>query len=273
MSVSASDAAFVRELVQRRAAIQLDAAKDYLIEMRLAQVVRDTGISSIAELIGRARGGDRATDTKIIEAITTHETSFYRDLQPFETLKKVLLPRLMAARTATRKLTIWCGACSSGQEPFSVAMLILEHFPQLAGWGLRIIATDLSEQVLAKARAAAFTQMEMNRGLPAALLVKYFARCGLNWHLRPEVTRLVEFRQLNLIENWSMTPRPDIVFLRNVLIYFDLPTKRAILNRVSQVVAPDGALFLGAAETTLNVSDRWERIAVDKHSYYQVISP
>jgi chemotaxis protein methyltransferase CheR len=186
-------------------------------------------------------------------------------------LKKVLLPRLTASRAASRKLTIWCGACSSGQEPFSVAMMILENFPLLAGWSLRIIATDLSEQVLAKARAAAFTQMEMNRGLPAALLVKYFDRRGLYWHLKPEVTRLIEFRQLNLIDNWSMTPRPDIVFLRNVLIYFDLPTKRVILDRLSQSIAADGALFLGAAETTLNVSDRWERIAVDKHSYYQVI--
>lgn len=270
MSVSPADAQFVRELVLRRSAIQLDAAKDYLIEMRLSQLARETGLPGIAELIAKART-DRRFDVKIIEAITTHETSFYRDLLPFDALREVLLPKFIAARATTRMLTIWSAACSSGQEPYSIAMQILEHFPELARWPVRIIATDISEQVLAKARDASFTQLEVNRGLPATLLVKYFERSGTHWKLAEPVRKLVEFRKLNLIEPWTVTPRPDIVLMRNVLIYFDLPTKRTILERVAEAIAPDGALLLGAAETPLGVTERWDRVAAgNKHIYYQV---
>jgi chemotaxis protein methyltransferase CheR len=149
-------------------------------------------------------------------------------------------------------------------------MLLLEHFPALAAQAARIVATDLSAQVLAKAAAAQFSQLEINRGLPAAYMIKYFERHGLSWQIKPQVRRLVEFRQLNLIDPWVLSPKPDIVFLRNVLIYFDLPTRRAILDRVRAAIAPGGALFLGAAETTLNVADGWERIVIDKCTYYRV---
>jgi len=270
MSVSAQDAAFVRELVRRRAAITIDVAKDYLISMRLGQAAADSGLTSISELVERARQGDKEANTRIIEAITTHETSFFRDLQPFETLTKVLLPKFAPAGAAVRPMNIWCGACSSGQEPYSIAMLLLEHFPALAAQAARIVATDLSAQVLAKAAAAQFSQLEINRGLPAAYMIKYFERHGLSWQIKPQVRRLVEFRQLNLIDPWVLSPKPDIVFLRNVLIYFDLPTRRAILDRVRAAIAPGGALFLGAAETTLNVADGWERIVIDKCTYYRV---
>ena len=272
MSVSPSDAAFVRELVLRRSAIQLDDQKDYLIEMRLAQLAREQGLKDIAALVDQARSGLRDMSVKIIEAITTHETTFFRDFQPFETLRLTLLPRLIAARSAQRTLTIWSAGCSSGQESYSIAMLLLENFPTLATWKISIVGTDLSEQVLARAREATFKQMDVNRGLPARLLIKYFTKVGLHWRLNPEVRRLVEFRQLNLIDPWSFLPKPDIVFLRNVLIYFDVQTKRLILDRVRQTIARDGVLFLGAAETTLNVATGWERVATDKHSYYQVQS-
>jgi chemotaxis protein methyltransferase CheR len=268
MAVSAADAAFVRELVLRRSAIKLDEAKDYLIEMRLAPLLAENGAESIAALIGKARQGDRGVDTQIIEAITTHETSFYRDIAPFETLQKVLLPALKVSRNATRQLSIWCAACSSGQEPYSIAMLLLEHFPDIASWPVRIIATDLSERVIARAQMARFTQMDVNRGLPAAQLVKYFERHGTHWQLKPMVRQLVQFKALNLLDTHSFPIRPDIIFLRNVLIYFDVPTKRKILDRVREIIAPGGALFLGAAETTLNVAEGWERIADGRHSYY-----
>ena len=269
MSVSPEDAAFVRELVLRRSAISIDVAKDYLISMRLGQAATYCGLASVAELVERARRGDKDANTQIIEAITTHETSFFRDLRPFETLTKVILPKYAAAGGVPRPINIWCGACSSGQEPYSIAMLLLEHFPALAAQPRRIVATDLSAKVLAKAGEGKFSQLEINRGLPAALLVKYFEHHGMTWQVKPDVKRLVEFRQMNLIDPWVLMPKPDIIFLRNVLIYFDLPTRRAILDRVRSAIAPGGALFLGAAETTLNVAEGWERIAIEKCTYYK----
>jgi chemotaxis protein methyltransferase CheR len=268
MPVNAADAAFVRNLVRVRSAILLDDAKDYLIEMRLAPLARDRGLASVGDLVRKARDGDPELDVKIVEAIATHETSFFRDLLPFDTLRKELLPKMLTARQSTRSLNIWCAACSSGQEPYSIAMMLLEQFPQLAAWTVRILATDLSVQVLAKASEGKFTQMEVNRGLPAALLLKYFTKAGVSWQLKREVRGMVEFRQLNLIDPWSLQPHPDIVLLRNVLIYFDVPTKRRILERVRQYIAPDGALFLGAAETTLNVDEQWRRITSEQSVYY-----
>jgi len=270
MSVNPQDAAFVRELVQKRSAITIDVAKDYLISMRLTQAARDNGFASILDLVEKARQGDKAANTSIIEAITTHETSFFRDLQPFETLTKVILPKFIAAGAPVRPINIWCGACSSGQEPYSIAMLMLEKFPTLAAQSVRIVATDLSAQVLAKASKGEFSQLEINRGLPAAMLVKYFDRHGMSWQVKPAVKRLVEFRQLNLIDPWVISPKPDIVFLRNVLIYFELQTRRTILDRVRSQLAPGGALFLGAAESTLNVAEGWERIVIEKYTYYKV---
>ncbi|HEY6924316.1 MAG TPA: protein-glutamate O-methyltransferase CheR [Steroidobacteraceae bacterium] len=270
MEVTPQDAQFVRELVFRRAAIKLDDEKDYFIEMRLAQLASTCGASSIAELVDGARRGLSGAEIRIIEALTTHETYFFRDLHPFEIMKKQVIPELMAARQSARQLTIWCAACSSGQEPYSLALMLRENFTALATWKIRIVATDLSEQILAKARDGIFTQIEMNRGLPAAYLPKYFERSGLHWQIRTDIRAMVEFRQLNLIDNWFLTPTPDLVMLRNVLIYFDLPTKRRILDRVRQQIASDGRLFLGAAETTLNVAEGWERMANDKQTYYRV---
>lgn len=270
MDVTAQDAQFVRELVLRHTAIRLDGEKDYFIQMRLSQLADASGEGSVCDLVDKARRGVPGADVRIIEALATHETYFFRDVHPFDALRKDLLPRLIKAREASRQLTIWCAACSSGQEPYSLAMMIRDHFANLDQWKVQIVATDMSEQILTKARSATFTQMEVNRGLPAAYLPKYFERHGLNWKLRDDVRSMVDFRQLNLIDNWSVTPKPDLVLLRNVLIYFDVPAKRRILDRVRQQMAADGALFLGAAETTLNVADGWERVAEGKHVYYKI---
>ena len=267
--LSASDSAYLRDLLKRRAAIDLDASKHYLLEQRLEQLVRDAGFGSVAQLVQQSRTGAAKVDTQIIEAMTTHETLFFRDLHPFEIVRNALLPALAAARERSRTLTIWSAACSSGQEPYSIAMLLLEHFPQLADWPVRIIATDISDKVLARAREGRFQQIEVNRGLPASLLVKFFDRVGTEWQIKPAVRKLVEFRKLNLLDSWSLLC-PDIVFMRNVLIYFDLNDKRAILNRLKQAIARDGALFLGTAETTLMVDDGWERVSFEKASYYKV---
>lgn len=269
VSITADDAAFVRELLLRRAAIVIDDTKQYLLETRLDQLARETGFESIAALIAQARATSPKLDTKIVEALTTHETSFLRDLAPFEVLRDVVLPALIAARERMRSLTIWSAACSTGQEPYSIAMMILEHFPSLENWPVRIVATDLSEAVLVRARQGAFRQLEVNRGLPATFLVKHFERKGADWQVKARVRALVEFRQLNLLDPWGSL-RPDIVFMRNVLIYFDVKTKRTLFQRLRQVLAPDGALFLGGAETTIGIDENWERVNVKKSVYYRV---
>lgn len=273
MDVTPQDAAFVRELVHRRSAILLDSEKDYFIQMRLAQLASDKGVGSIGELVQRARAGMPGADISIIEALTTHETSFFRDVHPFEALRTEVIPGLIARREACRQLVIWCIACSTGQEPYSIAMLLKEHFPQLANWKVTIIGTDLSERVLERARAAEFSQLEVNRGLPAAKLVRYFERSGMHWRLRAELRAMVEFRKLNLIDTWSLSPTPDVVMLRNVLIYFDVPSKRRILDRIREQIAPDGTLFLGSAETTLNVAEGWERVPHERNTSYKVRVP
>ena len=269
-SVEPLDAAFVRELVYKRAAIVLDESKTYLIENRLESLARELGVASIAEVVASARKGAPGMETRIVEAITTHETSFFRDLHPFEALKRQVLPALVEKRRATKELTIWSAACSSGQEPYSIAMLLLDHFPEAAKWPAKVIATDLSEQVLARAREGRFKQLEVNRGLPAPLLVKHFEKSGTEWLLKKAVKDLVEFRQLNLLGGWTLYPKPDVVFMRNVLIYFDTPTKQQILKRLRTFIPTDGVLFLGAAETTLGVDDAWERVGNGPSTYYRV---
>jgi chemotaxis protein methyltransferase CheR len=268
-NVSASDAAFVRELVRRRSAISLDESKHYLIETRLIDVAREAGFDSIADLLAAVRRSAGTMDVKIVEALTTHETSFFRDAAPFEALKNAVLPTLARTRSATRMLTIWCAACSSGQEPYTIAMMLNEHFPELAGWPVRIIGTDISESILAKARTGTFRQLEVNRGLPASYLTKYFHRSGLDWQVAPHIRSMVEFRNLNLLDPFGSL-RPDIVFMRNVLIYFENATKKNILERVRSILAKDGVLFLGSAETTMGVDEAWERVSYERTVYFKV---
>jgi chemotaxis protein methyltransferase CheR len=267
--ITETDAAYVRELVLRRAAIHLDASKQYLLENRLEQAAKERGLPGARELVAQSRSGQAALDTVIIEALTTHETSFFRDLTPFETLRLELLPALIRERERTRTLCFWSAACSTGQEPYSIAMMLLHHFPQLATWRISIVATDLSEQVLAKARAGVFRQLDVNRGLPAAMLVKHFTRVGADWVINPNVRAMVEFRQVNLLAPWTGVPRPDVAFLRNVLIYFEPETRRTILGRMRNLLGPSGILFLGAAETTMGLDDGWDRLPV-KASCYRV---
>ncbi len=265
------DFEYVRRLVRERAAIVLEDGKAYLAESRLVPVAREEGFASVAELIARIRSERFGRlHRKVVEAMTTNETSFFRDVAPFEALRTVGFPELLARRATERVLHVWCAAASTGQEPYSVAMLLREHFPELATWTVRLLATDLSTEVLARARAGRFTQLEVNRGLPASCLVRYFERDGAYWVLGEEVRRMVEFRELNLAEPWPPLPPMDVVLLRNVLIYFDLDTKRAVLGRLRRVLRADGWLFLGGAETTLNVDDAFERVQVGRASAYRV---
>jgi chemotaxis protein methyltransferase CheR len=271
MSLSATDFDYVRTLVKDRSAIILEPSKTYLVDSRLSPIVRKLNMNSIGELVTRMRQ-ERFGELhrSVIEAMTTNETSFFRDVHPFEAMKTKIVPELMAKRAAERSLTIWCGACSSGQEPYSIAMLLRENFPELAGWRLQILATDLSTEILDRAKRGVFSQLEVNRGLPAALLVRHFTRQGLEWQVSDTVRNMITFRELNLIESWPSMPRVDVVFLRNVLIYFDIPTKKSILAKIRQVMRPDAYLFLGGAETTMNLDDVFERVQLEKTGCYRM---
>ncbi len=268
MTLAAADFGFVKDLVYKKAAIVLESGKEYLVDVRLSGLARQEGLPSVAELIGKARQDPYGLQVKVVEAMTTNETLFFRDVHPFDALRHEILPQLITARANVRSLTFWSAACSTGQEPYSVAMLLQEHFPQLASWRIRIIGTDLSRGALEQAKEGTYKQLEVNRGLPASHLVKYFDRQGPHWQIKSDIRRLVEFRQMNLIEPWGEFGRPDVVFLRNVLIYFNVDTKKTLLRRVRQVLGPMGALFLGGAETTLGLSDDFERRTHGKAVYY-----
>jgi chemotaxis protein methyltransferase CheR len=204
-----------------------------------------------------------------VEAMTTNETSFFRDHHPFDALRTQIIPDLINRKAASKQLTIWCAAASTGQEPYSVAMLLREHFPVLTSWKLTFIATDLSTQVLAKARSGRYGQLEVNRGLPAPLLVKYFTKDGTEWVVKEELRNMIDYRELNLIETWPALPVLDLVMIRNVLIYFDVPTKKKILGNIRQRMAPHGYLMLGGAETTLGIDEQFERVQIDKGVAYR----
>ena len=271
IAISKSDFNYVRDLVRRHSAISLEPDKAYLIETRLAPLARQTGFDSLQALIAslRTKPGADLRD-RVIEAMFTHETSFFRDGHPFEILKSMILPSLLAKRPLGQNLTIWCAACSSGQEPFSVAMLAREHFPDLARGRLRTIATDLSEPILARAREGLYTQTEINRGLPPALLARYFDKQGSCWRLKLEIRRMVDFQRSNLAEEWPNLPSPDIIFMRNVLIYFDQETKKSILSKIRKTLKPDGYLILGSSETTLNLDPTFESLSIGKTVCYQL---
>ena len=261
---------YFRGLLQRRAAIVLEDEKAYLVESRLSLLSHREGFPSLGALATHLRsGGDDRLQRKVVEAMTTNETSFFRDAHPFQSLRQAVLPDLLRRRGAERILSVWCAACSSGQEPYSVAMLLREYGPALEGWNVRIIASDLSTEMLERARLGRYTDAEVNRGLPAPLLEKYFRRHGGEWRIRDDLRGMVEFRAINLIDPWPALPALDVVLLRNVLIYFDLPAKRCTLERVRKVLRPDGCLFLGGSETTLNLHDGYERVAVGPSICYR----
>ena len=271
MALDPKDFDRVRELVLKRSGIVLDETKGYLVDARLTTLVRKLNLGTPEALM--AKFADPAVQSAIVEAMTTNETSFFRDLHPFEALKTQVLPQLLASRGDQRKLTIWCAASSTGQEPYTLAILLKEHFPQLANWHLTFVASDLSTEVLEKAKTGRYSQLEMNRGLPAPLLVKYFKKVGLEWEVKPEVRAMIDFRKVNLLEAWPLLPPADLVLMRNVLIYFDIPTKKQIFARLRRVMQPDGFLFLGAAETTLNIDDAFVRSSWEKSGCYKLKAP
>lgn len=262
--------AFIKNLVYKRSAIVLDGDKTYLIEARLGPLARAEGFKSIDALVDRLRAQPAdGLHSKVVEAMTTNETTFFRDQHPFDALRDDIIPTLRKSRQDKRSLAIWSAACSTGQEAHSIGMIFKEKFPELDSWQIKMLGTDLCNAALVRARAAKYMQIEVNRGLPAPLLLKYFTRDGADWQLKDSIRGMVEYRWMNLIDPWPKLPVFDVIFLRNVLIYFDVPTKRTILARMKQVLAPDGYLFLGGAETTLRIDDDFERIQCGKSVFYR----
>ncbi len=259
---------YLRGFLKTRSGLVLSNDKQYLIESRLMPIVRKQGMAGIPELVQKLRApGNEALASKVTEAMTTNESFFFRDKTPFDHFKEVMLPALMKARAARRHIRIWCAAASTGQEPYSLAMILKEMGPQLAGWRFEIVGTDLSGDVLERAKAGAYTQFEVQRGLPIQMLLKYFTQNGDQWVISPDIRSMVHYRTLNLLNDFSALGQFDIVYCRNVLIYFDQPTKIDVLNRTSRLTASDGYLLLGAAETVVGLTDAFKPVA-DRRGLY-----
>ena len=270
MKVNPEQLTFLSAFLRRRSGVVIDQSKAYLVEARLLPVLRQRGIPDLQALVERIKGArEPALEKDVLNAMMTHETSFFRDKSPFETVKR-MLPGLLERRAVARHLVIWSAAASSGQEAYSLAMLLNEHFrAAIAGWSVRILATDFSEPVLAQARAGLYSDLEVSRGLPVEFRDKYFVRLQGKWSIGHECRKLVEFRVMNLLDPWQGVPPCDLVFLRNVLIYFDVATRAALLAKMRPAVRPDGALFLGGAETMLGVCDSYERLEGVGCCYYR----
>jgi len=252
--VTPLDYEFLRKLLRECSGLDLSSDKQYLVESRLIPLARRVGLPGIAELVAKIRSGSDALTSEVVEAMTTNETFFFRDKIPFDHLRETVLPELMQARANRRSLRIWCAASSTGQEPYSIAMC-LKGFAALAGWRVEILATDLSQGVLEKSRAGIFSQFEVQRGLPIQMLVKHFTQIGELWQLNADIRAMVQHRQLNLLQDFSHLGTFDVIFCRNVMIYFDQDTKSGIFDRLAKVLEPDGVLALGAAESVVGISD------------------
>jgi chemotaxis protein methyltransferase CheR len=257
--------------MHERAAIVLEPGKEYLALSRLDPVAREMGVGSVAALVDVLRGEEASSQLhdQVIDALTTNETTFFRDFNPFESLRSDVLPEVLERKQRSRTLTIWSAGCSTGQEPYSIAMAIREHFPELLTWQLTILGTDISASVLDRARHGRYGQLEVNRGLPANLLVRHFTRAGMEWEIEEPIRRMVRFQRHNLVDEWPVMPPFDLVFMRNVMIYFDVETKRQVLSRMLGQLAPRGYLLLGASETTFNISDDYDRHLVGRTAWYR----
>jgi chemotaxis protein methyltransferase CheR len=250
---------YLRQFLKARSGLVLSNEKQYLIESRLLPVARKAGLQSIAALVGKLRDPREAQlADAVVEAMTTNESFFFRDKIPFEHFTQVMMPEMLQKRAAKRQIRIWCAAASTGQEPYTLAMCLKEMAPRLAGWRVEIVGTDISNEVLDRAKSGSYTQFEVQRGLPIQLLLKYFTQHGDTWTISSEIRSMVQYRKFNLLDSFASLGQFDIVFCRNVLIYFDQPTKTDILSRISRTMTPDGFLVLGAAETVVGLSDAFK---------------
>ncbi len=263
-----ADYDFIRKVLKERSGYVLSPEKNYLIDSRLTPLAKREGCATLAELVQKMRlPGAEALMARVTETMTINESFFFRDKIPFDRFKDTILPALMEARRSSRRLRIWCSACSTGQEPYSLAMILKSMSEKLIGWNIEIVATDISREVLERAKAGIYSQFEVQRGLPIQMLMQFFQQVGEQWRVSDEIRRMVQFRHLNLLERFTMLGTFDVVFCRNVLIYFDQPTKADVLERISHQLAPEGFLVLGAAETVVGLSESFKPHA-DKRGLY-----
>ena len=259
---------YLRKLLRERSGLVLSGEKQYLAESRLLPVARRHGLTTLAELVGQIKAASAAPlAAEVVEAMTTNETFFFRDKLPFEHFRETVLPALIVARAREKRIRIWCTAASTGQEPYSLAMTIKGLGAKLAGFRIEIVATDISGDVLERAKAGIYSQFEVQRGLPIQQLVKFFAQTGETWQIAPEIRAMVQFRPLNLLKDFSALGTFDMIFCRNVLIYFDQETKIGVLNRLARQMPEDGFLALGAAETVVGLTDAFKPMT-DKRGLY-----
>ncbi|MDR3752979.1 MAG: protein-glutamate O-methyltransferase CheR [Terracidiphilus sp.] len=275
--IAGPEYSYLRQLVFDVSQNVLDASRDYLFDTRLTKVLRNQGMTRLDELVHKLRAQkNSALERDVAEAMTINETSFFRDLRPFDLLRQELLPKIIEARRFHRTLRFWSAACATGQEAYSVAMMLLEHFPMLVGWKFVIEGTDICSEVVQRAQAGRYHRIEINRGLPARFVVRYFDHVGEDWTVKPEVRKLCNFRQANLCGTSlpfnRATDSFDVIFLRNVMLYFDQPTRRTLLAGIHRVLAPDGILFLGSSEQPADLS-LWTPILSGGTCYFRPRQP
>lgn len=272
LPVSSLDFEYVRSLVRRESSIILDDSKKYLVSSRLLPLAKEHGFDSVATLVSRLQASPQGElHTLVVESIVTTETSFFRDIHPFTALRDQIVPEMLRGQQNTGgTLNIWSAACSSGQEAYSVAMIIRDRFAAMPGWSFQLLASDISRQMVERAKGGIYSQVEVNRGLPAPYLVRFFDQREGQWHVKDDIRRMCRFFHQNLAQAWSAIPPVDIVMLRNVLIYFDVETRREVLRRVRRLLRPGGYLLLGSAETTLNLDESFNRVRIGRAVFYQI---
>ena len=260
-SIRPDDFTFLQQMLKTRSGLVVTPDKAYLLESRLTPIARSFGHTDLSALVTQLRGGrDERLAKAVVDAMTTNESSFFRDGRPFEQFRAHVLPSLVKARSGQRALRVWSAACSSGQEAYSIAMCLLENKAAWNGFQINILGTDLSTEILDRARDGKFSQFEVQRGLPIQMLVKYFEQAGDRWQVRRDIRSMVQWREFNLLDSLTALGSFDIVFCRNVLIYFDQPTKRRVLEAIARQMPEDGYLFLGGAETVLGITDRFQPV-------------
>jgi chemotaxis protein methyltransferase CheR len=265
--VTPLDYDYLRKLLKERSGLVLSTDKQYLVESRLTPLARKAGLASLGELVAKVRSNNERLIVDVVEAMTTNESFFFRDKIPFDHFADTIMPGLLASRAKERRLRIWCAAASTGQEPYSLAMCLKEMKDKLSGWRVDILGTDLSNEVLEKAKAGVYSQFEVQRGLPIKMLVKHFSQVGDTWQISPEIRAMVQFRPLNLLSDFAHLGGFDVVFCRNVLIYFDQETKIGVLNRIARLLGQDGFLVLGAAETVVGLTDAFKPLQEKRGLY------